>query len=170
MSYDVVYSLPWNLYTPRALLALPAIPMILLGRYLWQRNAGSDVWDWLSRLAAPAFLVFAGAGMLFMFLLIPTAQGLNLWVRVARGHSSTVEGVVEQFELGNGHVAERWVVVSQGVAHTYVYNPFKMTPGFDRIQRDGGPIHSGLRVRITDVGGHIARLEVENDSPRAPSN
>jgi hypothetical protein len=45
-----------------------------------------------------------------------------------------------------------------------------MTPGFDRIQRDGGPIHSGLRVRIADVGGHIARLEVENDNSRAPSN
>ena len=69
-----------------------------------------------------------------------------------------VEGVVTEFVPGrtDGHPAESFVVNG----HRYEYSPYIVTSGFSQIQPLGGPIHEGLLVRIADVDGTIARLEV----------
>jgi len=38
-----------------------------------------------------------------------------------------------------------------------------VTAGFNNTLSHGGPIHEGLRVRIADVDGAIARLEIARD-------
>ena len=77
------------------------------------------------------------------------------------GRYRLVEGTVEGFVSGrrDSHPAERFRVAG----HEYMYAPAIMTAGFHRLQVDGGPMRPGLRVRVYDVDGGIARLEVKED-------
>jgi hypothetical protein len=43
----------------------------------------------------------------------------------------------------------------------YRYSDFVLVPGFHTTTTRGGPIREGLHVRIADVDGEIARLEIE---------
>lgn len=74
----------------------------------------------------------------------------------------TVEGTVEEFRPGGDgdHVPERFVVWSDGVRHVYEYTPSQLDGGFDHTVAHGGPMRAGLHVRIADVNGRIARLEI----------
>ncbi|HEX3069005.1 MAG TPA: hypothetical protein VHX14_10555 [Thermoanaerobaculia bacterium] len=45
-------------------------------------------------------------------------------------------------------------------SHTYEYSDFTVTAGFNRMSSRGGPVRPGLQVRIADVNGSIARLEI----------
>lgn len=76
------------------------------------------------------------------------------------GRFTLVEGVVANFQPSNGHVEESWEVESKGQVHRFHYLDDNITPGFRKTQYNGGPIRAGLRVRIADVDGHIARLEI----------
>jgi len=73
-----------------------------------------------------------------------------------------VEGTVENFHPGDvdGHEEESWTVKSGGHVHRYAYAHTRLTPGFRKVAARGGPIRPGLRVRIAEVDGYIARLEV----------
>jgi hypothetical protein len=44
--------------------------------------------------------------------------------------------------------------------HHYEYSDFAVSASFNNSQPYGGPMRAGLNVRITDVGGKIARLEI----------
>jgi hypothetical protein len=44
--------------------------------------------------------------------------------------------------------------------HRYEYSDFFLHAAFNNTQMHGGPIREGLQVRIHDVDGQIARLEV----------
>jgi hypothetical protein len=80
--------------------------------------------------------------------------------RLASGEYERVESRVENFVPGDGggHREESWTVVSGGRAYRYRYVHSKTQPGF---HASAGPVRAGARVRIADVGGYIARLEVE---------
>jgi hypothetical protein len=69
-----------------------------------------------------------------------------------------VEGVVHDFVPMpfDGHPHESFEVAG----HSYEYSDFEVTQGFNNTQSHGGPMRDGLRVRIADVGGRIARLEI----------
>jgi len=71
---------------------------------------------------------------------------------------TVVEGVVHNFVPMpyEGHADESFDVAG----HHYEYSDFMVTEGFNNTQSHGGPIRDGLRVRIADVGGRIARLEI----------
>ena len=86
------------------------------------------------------------------------AEYAGLRSALRTGSYLTVEGVVTEFVPGrsDGHPAESFVVNG----HRYEYSPYIVTSGFSQIQSHGGPIREGLRVRIADVDGTIARLEV----------
>ncbi|MBI2803952.1 MAG: hypothetical protein HYX68_03105 [Planctomycetes bacterium] len=44
--------------------------------------------------------------------------------------------------------------------HRYEYSDFLISAAFNNTQSHGGPIREGLQVRIADIGGKIARLEI----------
>ena len=74
------------------------------------------------------------------------------------GQYVTVEGTVTNFVPmpREGHADEHFEVAG----HRYSYSDYGMSAGFNKTQSHGGPMREGLRVRIADVGGVIARLEI----------
>jgi hypothetical protein len=81
---------------------------------------------------------------------------------LAQGHYRTVEGLVTDFVPASGgdHHAEHFIVVTPTARVPYSYSWATVTQGFNESQNHGGPMHEGLRVRIADVNGEIARLEI----------
>ncbi len=75
------------------------------------------------------------------------------------GKYTIVEGTVTDFVPMpyTGHAMEKFNVNG----HHYEYSDFVVVAGFNNTQSHGGPIRQGLKVRIADVGGQIARLEIE---------
>jgi hypothetical protein len=78
------------------------------------------------------------------------------------GKYTVVEGVVVDFVPMpySGHAMEKLNVDG----HHYEYSDYNVVAGFNNTQSHGGPIHQGLRVRIADVDGQIARLEIADES------
>ena len=84
-------------------------------------------------------------------------QGLKLAVEQQR--FVPVEGTVVDFVPGgsDGHPPESFCVSG----HCYSYSPAMISADFNRVSSRGGPIRAGQTVRIADVGGRIARLEID---------
>jgi hypothetical protein len=74
-----------------------------------------------------------------------------------------VEGVVYDSPQGPAKDADgkSWVVESGKTAHWYRYDSSPLAVGYHRSTPGTGGLHDGAHVRIADVGGRIARLEVE---------
>jgi hypothetical protein len=74
-----------------------------------------------------------------------------------------VEGVVYDSPPGSANVVEgkSWVVESGSTAHWYRYDSSPLSVGYRRGAPGTGGLRDGARVRIADVGGRIARLEVD---------
>lgn len=91
-------------------------------------------------------------------------RGLKLALMQER--FTTVEGTVGDFVPGgaDGHPPESFCVSS----HCYSYSPAMISAGFNRVSGRGGPVRSGQTVRIADVGGRIARLEIERGEMKRP--
>ena len=72
-----------------------------------------------------------------------------------------VEGTVTGFlPLGSaGQTVESFVVNG----HRYEYSGYVWSAGFSNSQSHGGPMRDGMCVRIADVDGRIARLEIAVD-------
>ena len=108
------------------------------------------------------------AGVLFMALWVVFAFSstyaayTGLRDRLVSGQYTLVEGVVQDFRAGDAiaHEPETWSVQSGGRTYHYRYNPAVLEPGYRSFSGKHGPISSGKHVRIADVQGHIARLEV----------
>lgn len=77
---------------------------------------------------------------------------------LSSGRFKSIEGTVSGLvaERRDGHPRERFTV--GGV--TFVYSSSDISSGFHWTVGKGGPIREGLRVRISDVDGIIARLEI----------
>ena len=113
-------------------------------------------------------LRFLGA----MMLAISLWGGYENWVTVREdaasrrgldsGGYAVVEGVVTRYWPGNRQGRhEEWIVESDGVAYRYALR----TRVVER--EDGaalGPVREGSRVRILEVDGRIARLELATGS------
>ena len=74
-----------------------------------------------------------------------------------------VEGVVYDLPQGTPKDVDgrSWVVESGKTAHWYRYDSSPLTVGYRRSAPGTGGLRDGAHVRIADVGGRIARLEVE---------
>jgi hypothetical protein len=79
--------------------------------------------------------------------------------RLDAGEYVPVEGVVTRHVPGDrgGHRDEEWTVESGGRRHHYRFRSSIHEQGYGDIF---GPVRQGSRVRIADVDGRIARLEV----------
>ena len=78
------------------------------------------------------------------------------------GRYTLVTGTVRGFVPGDrgDKLEEQWCVVSAGREHCYGYSPSRLEPGYRRSQPYGGAVREGTRVRVADVDGRIARLEI----------
>jgi hypothetical protein len=95
-------------------------------------------------------------------LVIGTAlvvQHARLRAALDDGSFTLVEGVVYDRPPGDADGAS-WVVESGAKAHWYRYGRAWWTAGYQRRAPGGGGVRNGSRVRIADVGGRIARIEV----------
>ena len=107
---------------------------------------------------------------------VPLAEALAGWREyqdvvalrraLARGEAVRVEGTITAFIPGrsDGHPPESFQLGTR----QYEYSPYLVRPGFRWVRGNGGPLRDGLRVRLYDVRGDIARLEVA-DEVQAPA-
>jgi hypothetical protein len=79
--------------------------------------------------------------------------------RLDAGEYTLVEGVVTHYVPGrrDGHGDEEWTVSGGGRTHRYRFSSAVHEGGYGEIL---GPVKQGSRVRIAEVDGRIARLEV----------
>jgi hypothetical protein len=82
------------------------------------------------------------------------------------GNYVVAEGVVTNFKPAprEGHADEEFDVDG----HHYAFSDYVVIAGYHRSRSHGGAIREGLRVRIADVAGKIARLEVAADRDQRP--
>ena len=83
------------------------------------------------------------------------------------GDYRTVEGVVYDFHPMpyEGHQDECFSVQDQ----RFCYSDFEIAPGFHNATSHGGPIRSGLPVRIAYRDGRILRLDIPKDQILTPA-
>ncbi|MBB4636554.1 hypothetical protein [Longimicrobium terrae] len=143
--------------------------MVVAFAFLAFLVAGRRGWlaEWpAGRLSRGQLTAACGGGFLFMLILLVATSASryrdvsSLRARLASGEYERVEGRVENFVPGDrgGHREESWTVVSGGRTYRYRYAHSRDVPGF---HASAGPVRAGARVRIADVDGRIARLEVE---------
>jgi len=80
----------------------------------------------------------------------------TLAAHLASGSYGVVEGKVERFSAGNGHVPETFSVAG----HDFSVRSAVLSVAYHLDATTGGFIQSGEQVRITEVEGKIVRLEV----------
>ena len=90
------------------------------------------------------------------------AQHGQLRRALREGSFVSVEGVVYDRPPGAAKDASgaSWVVESGKTAHWYRYDRSLLAVGFRRAGPGTGGLRDGVRVRIADIGGRIARIEL----------
>jgi len=161
IDYTVIYD--------AASLRFPAWPVALigfavaalgvgLGAYFRQRGVTS----------APARTVVTSAIIFGVSWALLVGGGLyaqhgQLRSALAEGSFVRVEGVVYDTPRGpaDGVVVGNWVVEDSSKAYWYRYDRSPLAVGYRRSAPGTGGLRDGSRVRIADIGGRIARIEVE---------
>src|SRR5262249_37900900 len=123
----------------------------------WRRSHPIAVRGWWRRAFPYVFLVFGGLWTVSTFV-GTYADYRNIRRALETGRFLTVEGPVTKFVPMpfEGHALESFEVSG----HRYSYSDYIVTAGFNNTRSHGGPIREGLKVRIADVDGQIARLEI----------
>lgn len=161
-AYEVIYD--------AARLAFPAWPVASIG--LAVAAAGVGLGAYLRRRggASPAANIVVSSAIIFgvsWALLVGGglyAQHNQLRKALTEGSYVRVEGVVYDRPTGSSRDVEgpSWVVeATNQVAYWYRYDRGFLSVGYQRQAPGTGGIADGSRVRIADIGGRIARLEVE---------
>ena len=131
---------------------LPSLMTIVVGLLLLPRRD-----DRRYRLGSA---VFIGMGLAFLTLTagVRVIQHRTLVARLGNGDYDNVEGAITNFFPGSfdGHTPEVFVVAG----HTYTFHGNTTTAGYHDVQGAGGPLREGIKVRIADVNGTIARFEL----------
>lgn len=161
LAYDLVYD--------AARLPFPGWPIALLGVAVAVGGAGIGTSlrrrgnvSSLTRVIVTSAIVFGTAWALFVGGGL-YAQHARLRDALREGRYTRVEGIVYDRPTSGAADQTRpsWVVESGDVAHWYRYDRSPLSVGYRRSGPGAGGITNGARVRIADVGGRIARLEVE---------
>lgn len=106
-----------------------------------------------------------GSGFVLVCAIISLVSGHSDYKAIRdalhRGEYRVVEGTVTRFVPATEWGAWESFVVGD---HRYEYSDSWVVPGYHRTNASGGVIRNGLRVRIADVDGEIAKLEVQDQS------
>jgi hypothetical protein len=129
-----------------------------LGAYLRQRAVTSAV----ARTAVTSAIIFGVSWALLVGGGLYAQHG-QLRSALEEGSVVRVEGTVYDSPPGAARDADgkSWVVESGTTAHWYRYDSSPLAVGYRRAAPGTGGLRDGARVRIADVGGRIARVEVE---------
>jgi hypothetical protein len=152
-----------------AQLRFPAWPLATLGLVVAATGVGLGVYFRLRGVSsAPARSVVTSAIIFGVSWTLLVGGGLylqhgQLRRALSEGSYVRVEGVVYDSPAGSARDAAgaSWVVESGNVAHWYRYDRSPIGIGYRRAAPGTGGLRDGMRVRIADLGGRIARLEVE---------
>ena len=138
------------------LIGVGAVVVGLLRLRHRRRNPGPRPSRW--RSVGPAFEVVVGLLLATGAFLGTYGQYRGLVRALENRDYVVVEGVVHDFVPMpvDGHPNESFEVAGR----RYEYSDFMVTQAFNNTQSHGGPMRDGLRVRIADVSGRIARLEI----------
>lgn len=103
------------------------------------------------------FFVFAALWTLGSFA-ITYIQYQPVEAALRDGHFDVAEGQITDFipMPYNGHSQESFVVGG----HRFSYFDYTVTYGFNNTASHGGPIRTGISIRVSYVGDLILRLEV----------
>ncbi len=158
MKYKVVFDVvqvgfkDWSFSAFGLIFIVIGVGMLI---YRWKNPAkDSTFWTRISPYAFTAFAFFWTATSFWA-----TYSGYrHLRDALLNGKYTVVEGTVTDFVPMpyTGHAMEKFNVNG----YHYEYSDFVVVAGFNNTQSHGGPIRQGLKVRIADVGGKIARLEI----------
>ncbi|MBK9577834.1 MAG: hypothetical protein IPK50_08040 [Fibrobacterota bacterium] len=80
---------------------------------------------------------------------------------------SLVEGTVFDFvpDSSNARMVESWSVRDRGTVHSYRYKAGPMAKGYSKTHSVGGTVQNGQQVRIHEIEGKIAGLDVCTTPP-----
>jgi len=135
-----------------------ALAGVGLGAYLRHRGITSAA----ARTVVTSAIIF---GVSWSLLVGGGLYAQHGQLRSALGERSfvPVEGVVFDSPQGAAKDVDgkSWLVESGSTAHWYRYDSSPLSVGYRRGAPGTGGLRDGVRVRIADVGGRIARLEVE---------
>lgn len=129
-----------------------------LGAYLRRRAVTSAA----ARTVSTSAVIFGASWALLVGGGLYAQHG-QLRTALREGRFTPVEGIVYDRPPGSEGNTDgtSWVVESGNVAHWYRYDRSPLAVGYHRATPASGGIRDGSRVRIADVGGRIARLEVQ---------
>ena len=161
VTYEVVYD--------AARLAFPAWPVAALGLAVAAAGAGLGAYVRRRGVASAPVRMAVSSAIIFgvsWALLVGGglyAQHGQLRRALEEGSFVRVEGLVYDRPAGAAKDMEgaSWVVEAGQVAHWYRYDRSPLSVGYRRAAPGTGGIRDGARVRIADIGGRIARIEVE---------
>lgn len=146
-----------------------------LGLILVAVGAGMALYDWrqpkvrstgMKRVFSLIYLTFAILWTLTSFTFL-YSEYASLRDALVTGRYAVVEGVVTNFKPApaEGHADEEFDVAG----HHYSFSDYVVIAGYHRSRSHGGAFREGLRVRIADVEGQIARLEIAIDQDHKPA-
>lgn len=161
MQYRVVFDIARQSYAAWPWAALGTL-FVATGLAMLLIPGGQRLWR--GRVSRRTHRVFAWTWLL-LSLAWTGSVSLVKWQRyrqaaaeLRQGRYQTVEGVVRDFVPmpRSGHIMESFAVGDR----RFSYSDFVATPGFHQTAGYGGPIHEGVRVRVSYSGNVILRLEV----------
>jgi hypothetical protein len=154
--YDVRRSIPGGWDLPMLMVAV-----FLLGFWAYRYHGSNDSMKDLRAMVIGLILMsIAVLGVLF-FTVGSLVPYMALRVRMARGSYEELEGVVTAFRSGYaGTRLETWTLQTPNGTRTYAYSTHILAGGYDGTSATGSLLKRGIRARVYDVGGRIARLEV----------
>ncbi|MCX6545525.1 MAG: hypothetical protein NTV05_14085 [Acidobacteria bacterium] len=164
MSYQTVFDVTERGYE-YPFLPLVALLFVGLGIAWWRLLHRSPAWpQGAKNRIVPGVMLWFGAFVISVFSATGFLQHERLRSRLRAGDYVLVEGLVVDFRAGSPeqHVAEQFRVDG----HFYSYSDYIVTPGFHRTRSRGGPLREGRWVRIADIDGEIARLEIATEATR----
>jgi hypothetical protein len=137
---------------------------IFIGLFLVRYAHRIKVWDHFSKQSRRVFaFVFLGFALVWTFaaFALSYSQYRSVYDKYQKGDYQIADGIVHNFVPMpySGHSKECFSVNWR----RFCYADGISTPGFNNTQSHGGPIRSGLHVRVSYVDETIVKLEVDDE-------
>ena len=160
-AYDVIYDAT-RIRFPALSIAMIGLAIAALGVGLGAYFRSRGVKSMAAQTLVTSAIIFGVSWTLLVGGGLYAQHG-QLQRALREGSFVRVEGIVYDEPPGAATDAEgpSWVVDAGGTAHWYRYDRSPLAVGYRRSAPGTGGLHNGARVRIADIGGRIARLEVE---------
>lgn len=148
----------WRAALPASTMAIVCVVAMGLARRLPNNEKSRRRFVLIAMVGGIASAFFA-----LLILAVTWDQFSSVRRRLQANDFSIVEGRVANFrpELGDGHPRESFTVG----ADTFYYSSSDVSSAFHLTHARGGPIASGLCVRMATAQGAILRLEVAQHCP-----